>query len=88
MMTKDTFYKYSVNVYDDDNGNYEDRCGIGMASNFYEAAEQLEGWFGRDNINKITIEWLSEEGTLLDLPENETSKDFLEKFTEALHMYD
>lgn len=87
-MTKNTFYRYSVNVYNDETGVNEDRCGISMATSWHEAIEQLEGWFGRDNITKISIEWLSEEGTLLDMPENQTSKDFLENFANALCMYD
>ena len=87
-MTKNTFYRYSVNVYDDETALNEDRCGISMATSWFEAIEQLEGWFGKDNINKISIEWLSEEGTLLDMPENQTSKDFIENFVDALGMYD
>ena len=70
-MTKNTFYRYSVNVYNDETGVNEDRCGISMATSWHEA-----------------IEWLSEEGTLLDMPENQTSKDFLENFANALCMYD
>ena len=87
-MTKNTFYRYSVSVYNDEAAQNEDRCGISMATSWFEAIKQLEGWFGKDNINKISIEWLSEEGTLLDMPENQTSKDFIENFVNALGMYD
>ena len=87
-MTKMTYYKYFINVYNDEACDNEDRCGLGMARSWYEAIEQLEGWFGKESMNTITISWLSEEGTLLDMPVNENSKDFLEKFEETLTAYD